>query len=84
MNVTLSLAPDTERDLKARAEARGLALDAYLREVLEREVSRPHISERIRERMSKLPAEILANLPKDGARQHDHYIYGLPKRRESE
>jgi hypothetical protein len=42
--------------------------------------ARRHISEVIRERMSKIPPEIMATLPKDGASQHDHYIYGLPKR----
>lgn len=26
-----------------------------------------------------LPPEELAKLPKDGAEQHDHYIYGTPK-----
>ncbi len=27
-----------------------------------------------------IPAEEWANLPVDGAEQHDHYIYGTPKR----
>jgi hypothetical protein len=87
MNVTLSLEPEVERGLKARAEARGVSLNVYLQEVVEREAKtsrRPHIADVIRERMSKVPAEILASLPKDGASQHDHYIYGLPKRSESE
>jgi hypothetical protein len=26
-----------------------------------------------------LPDEIVANLPTDGAAQHDHYLYGSPK-----
>jgi hypothetical protein len=30
--------------------------------------------------MRKVPPEIMATLPKDGASQHDHYIYGWPKR----
>ena len=29
-----------------------------------------------------IPEEELAALPSDGASQHDHYIYGLPKRPE--
>ena len=41
---------------------------------------RRHISDIIRENMSRVPAEIMAAMPKDGASQHDHYIYGLPKR----
>ena len=87
MNVTLSLHPDVEKGLKARADARGVSLHVYLQEVVEREAkapARPRIADAIRERMSKVPAEILASLPKDGASQHDHYIYGLPKRHESE
>ena len=39
---------------------------------------RRHISEAIREIMSDVPPEIMADLPKDGASQHDHYIYGTP------
>jgi hypothetical protein len=41
---------------------------------------RRHISEVIADNMRDLPAEVLANLPSDGASEHDHYIYGLPKR----
>lgn len=42
-------------------------------------VQRP-IWEVIVDRMKALPPEVLERLPKDGASQHDHYIYGLPKR----
>jgi hypothetical protein len=38
------------------------------------------ISERIAEIMADVPPEEFAELPRDGARQLDHYIYGLPKR----
>ncbi|MCC6591249.1 MAG: hypothetical protein IT168_31475 [Bryobacterales bacterium] len=34
----------------------------------------------IAENMKRVPAEDLAQLPKDGASQIDHYIYGVPKR----
>lgn len=27
-----------------------------------------------------IPEDVLAQLPTDGAEQHDHYIYGTPKR----
>ena len=30
--------------------------------------------------MRKVPPEIMATMPTDGASQHDHYIYGWPKR----
>jgi hypothetical protein len=30
--------------------------------------------------MSDVPPEIFESLPRDGASEHDHYIYGTPKR----
>jgi hypothetical protein len=30
--------------------------------------------------MQDVPPEIMAQMPTDGASQHDHYIYGWPKR----
>jgi len=30
--------------------------------------------------MKDIPLEIIATMPTDGASQHDHYIYGWPKR----
>jgi Arc/MetJ-type ribon-helix-helix transcriptional regulator len=38
------------------------------------------IGEIIDELMSDVPDEVLDRLPVDGAAQHDHYIYGTPKR----
>lgn len=38
------------------------------------------ISEVIAEIMADVPAEELSRLPKDGASEHDHYLYGWPKR----
>jgi Arc/MetJ-type ribon-helix-helix transcriptional regulator len=38
------------------------------------------IGEIIDELMADLPDEVLDGLPVDGAAQHDHYIYGTPKR----
>jgi hypothetical protein len=34
----------------------------------------------IAKRAQTLPAEVIERLPEDGASQHDHYIYCLPKR----
>ena len=41
------------------------------------------IWERIAEMVADVPPEELAKLPTDGASQHDHYIYGTPKRNEA-
>jgi len=36
----------------------------------------------VEELVADLPEDILENLPSDSAEQHDHYIYGLPKRKQ--
>jgi antitoxin component of MazEF toxin-antitoxin module len=48
--------------------------------VLER--PRPTLAERIVALARDLPPEVLDRLPTDGASQHDHYLYGTPKRPE--
>lgn len=30
--------------------------------------------------IARIPADVLDRLPRDGAEQHDHYLYGTPKR----
>jgi bifunctional DNA-binding transcriptional regulator/antitoxin component of YhaV-PrlF toxin-antitoxin module len=42
----------------------------------------PSLTERIVAHARALPQETLDRLPADGASQHDHYIYGTPKRPE--
>ncbi len=46
------------------------------------EQKQPSLAERIAARARALPQETLDLLPTDGASQHDHYIYGTPKRPE--
>ncbi|HXJ96130.1 MAG TPA: hypothetical protein VMT20_25095 [Terriglobia bacterium] len=36
----------------------------------------------ILDRMRDVPDDVMRALPEDGASQHDHYIYGWPKKRE--
>jgi hypothetical protein len=91
MTLILELLDDKEAVLKAKAKSQGLSPAQYAEEVLSRdleEVTRPgettprrHISQVIRERMSKIPAEVWKDFPSDGASEHDHYIYGVPKRK---
>ena len=42
------------------------------------------IWEEIEEITASVPVEEFLKLPVDGAEQHDHYIYGLPKRPSSQ
>ena len=44
------------------------------------ESSRRPISEVFEELSSQIPIEEWAELPVDGAEQHDHYLYSSPKR----
>ncbi len=45
---------------------------------------RKPIWEEFEEIAASIPAEEWAKLPVDGAEQHDHYIYGTPKRPSSQ
>jgi hypothetical protein len=44
--------------------------------------TRRHIADVICENMRDVPPEIMAQMPEDGASEHDHYIYGWPKKQE--
>ncbi|MGO8816882.1 MAG: hypothetical protein ACLQVG_19760 [Terriglobia bacterium] len=72
--------------LKAKAAAEGLSLEASLQKVAQqdRPAGNPHrhIADVIVENMRDVPPEIMARMAKDGASQHDHYIYGWPKKEE--
>lgn len=78
--------------LKAYAEAHGLTVEQWFLQLAEQatpsgselpavEDDRP-IWEIIVESMKDVPPEIMATMPKDGASQHDHYLYGWSKREE--
>ena len=73
--------------LKAKAAAAGLTLEAWLTKLAgggEPPDERPleAVADIILSHMRNVPPEIMATMPKDGASQHDHYIYGWPKREE--
>jgi plasmid stability protein len=84
MTLNIDLADDQVAALTAKAQAQGVSAEQYARRVLEQDIQtvsrRRHISEVIRDNMRDVPPEDLAALPSDGASQHDHYIYGVPKR----
>ena len=85
MTLTIHLPDEQQAALTAKAQALGVSPEEYVRQVLAQELEagappRRHISEIILENMSKVPPEIMARMPKDGASEHDHYIYGLPKK----
>jgi hypothetical protein len=90
----IELSDEQAAALKAKAEAHGLSIAAWLEKLTVADTTAGEgstgraepttrktrrISERIAESMSDVPAGEFAKLPKDGARQVDHYVYGLPK-----
>jgi hypothetical protein len=90
MTLILELPDSKEAALKAKAQAQGVSAEQYIRQMVDRDLEEParpaeivprrHISEVIRDIMADVPPEELAKLPKDGASEHDHYLYGYPKR----
>lgn len=88
MTLNLELSPEREAALTAQARARGLTVEQWLIQLAEQseplpapagEDTRP-IWEVIAETMKSVPPEEFAKLPSDGASEHDHYLYGHPKR----
>ncbi len=88
MTVTLDLPPDKEATFKAQAQALGLTVEQWLLRLADQEagssaaaqVEERPISEVMREIWGDMPADVRAKLPRDGASQIDHYVYGLPKK----
>jgi hypothetical protein len=92
MTVTLELSPEREAALKAQAQAQGLSVEQWLVQLADQyspdrqppisveDQDLPPIWEVIADNMKHVPPEDLALLPKDGASQIDHYLYGHPKR----
>jgi hypothetical protein len=65
-----SLSDDEQISIRAATPAPGGTLGG----------PRRHISDVIRDNMRDMPPEVAAMLPTDGASEHDHYLYGHPKR----
>jgi hypothetical protein len=77
--------------LESYVRARGITVEQWFLQLAEQSAPVPTapgtrddrpIWEIIADSMKDVPAEIIATLPQDGASQHDHYIYGWPKREE--
>ena len=82
--MTIELSDQQAKALQAKASEEGLSLEEWLQKlaVQPEAPGQPHrhIADVIRENMEDVPPEIMARMPEDGASQHDHYIYGWPKK----
>lgn len=83
MILTINLPDEQESALRAKAEAQGVSAEQCAQQLLKQALSsegRKPLAARIREIWADMPDDVRSKLPADGASQHDHYIYGLPKR----
>ena len=85
MTLTIELPEEQEAALTARAQAQGVSAEEYARRVLQHDLEdappmQRRVWEVIAENMKRVPPEDLAQMPKDGLDQIDHYVYGVPKR----
>lgn len=44
------------------------------------ESNTPTIWKKIRARAKNIPDDVWGQMPEDGSEQHDHYLYGVPKK----
>ena len=90
MTITIQLTDQEASALQSRALQEGLTINTFLQRMAEQQAripalvqagsdSRP-IWEIMTELMSDVPDEVFDRLPTDGASEHDHYLYGTPKR----
>ena len=93
MTLTIDLPDEIAESIKSQAAARGLSVEDWLQELATQHLQSARTSEESKKpgrRISQViadivgdaPPEELAKLPRDGASQVDHYVYGLPKREE--
>jgi hypothetical protein len=87
MTLTLELSDEQANALQAKAAAEGLSLEAWIEKLAEPIAPNPPVerplhtaAQIILDSMKDVQPEIMATMPTDGASQHDHYIYGWPKR----
>lgn len=64
-------------------EKRGEVL-RYVDRLLDESERKPSLGEKLKSLMSDVPPDVWDKLPRDGAEQHDYYIYGTAKRKPAE
>jgi plasmid stability protein len=83
MTLIIHLPDEQEAALKEKAQLQGLSAEEFAQQVLvhglQASASEPFWKALTR-RMHSLPDEVFEHLPTDGASEHDHYLYGSPRR----
>ena len=84
MTLVLELPDSKEAALKAKAEAQGVSAEQFAEQILNRALEDNNSGVRsvwdiFAESRKRIPVEEFGKLPRDGADEHDHYLYGHPK-----
>jgi plasmid stability protein len=95
MSLTIDLPEEVQAELRRRAEAEGVSMEECasiliagelgsleMRPSADRRMTVAEVTQMILDRTGDVPAEAFEESPRDGASQHDHYIYGTPKRQD--
>ena len=87
MNIVIELPDEKVAAWKAEADAHGLTIERWLQDVADKQLSTANgkggdvpVWEAILNNMKDVPREDFERLPRDGASEHDHYLYGHPRR----
>ena len=90
MTVTIELSDEQAAALKTQAEQEGLSVEAWLQRVAElyaqsrlpeaQPANNRPVWQIVLDAFKDVPEEVWERIPTDGASEHDHYLYGTPKR----
>ena len=84
MTLMIELSDEQATALQSKATAEGLSVENWIQKLAEKEKAAEKplqtAANIILSCMSNIPPDVMASMPKDGAHQHDHYIYGWPKK----
>jgi len=83
LTVAVDLTEDELKRLESQASVAGLSAQQFVQQAV-KQALKPDEAEDILEMFQRIwadvPDEVFATLPTDGAHQHDHYLYGTPKK----
>jgi hypothetical protein len=90
MTITFGMEPQQEALLAETAKVRGISTESLVREAVDKmlfdaarltaKTDHRTVLEIFEDGMNDIPLEEYEKLPIDGASEHDHYLYGSPKR----
>jgi hypothetical protein len=93
VTMKLELTPEVQAGLLARAQEGGLSLEAFAERVLSERARGALPAGSVAEtepfwksftrQVHALPDAVFERLPEDGASEHDHYLYGEPKKKKN-